>query len=321
MTIRNKLIATLRRNLQQAILTRELDQAADLLRRLKVEDPLSVECRGLELEYLLVTHRREDARQLADQLVHFHPGSARIQYLAGRVDYQAKNYSRALAFFSESNHLHPHWRARLWCGKSLTQLGRYAEAEALLLELYASHSQTARDLAWLYERMENTERALHYLERYLQKHPDDALARAQQQRLRSRILPPEELLEEVEMLAGLGEAIPPQMQAVYLQRLLEKGEGAAARRFVDEQRVDMEPAQAASLAWICYRLHAYDLALKLFVAGLPVQFGNYKYLQALEATAARCNRLADLIASYEQYAPEQKKLYGRIRRLRKRIEK
>lgn len=266
----------------------------------------------------MATRRQEEARLLAEQLLRLHPDSARIQYLAGRVDYQSRRYLQAVQYFTESNHLFPHWRARLWCGRSFTQLGRYAEAEAMLLDLYAARPHTGRDLAWLYERMEDPQRALHYLEHYLEKYPGDSLAQTQQQRLRSHNLSPEDLLGEVGMLAELGEEIPQQMLATYLQRLLERGEGAIARRFVDEQRADMEPKSAASLAWICYRLHAYDLALQLFLVGLPAQLDNYKYLQSLEATAGRCDRLEELIACYEQYAPEAKKLYGRIKRLKKR---
>ncbi len=321
MTTHDQLIAVLRRNLRRAIRDRDLEQAADLLERLKGEDPLSLECRGLELEYLLAAHRQQEAQLLAEQLLRLHPDSARVHYLAGRVEYQARCYQQALARFNESNRLFPHWRAQLWCGKSLTQLGRYAEAEAHLLELQEDHPHTGRDLAWLYERMGREEQALRHLECYLQRYPDDSLACAQQQRLRSRILPPEELLEEVETLAELEEEIPPQMLATYLQRLLERGEGAAARRFVDERLAALEAKEAASLAWICYRLQAYDLALRLFLAGLPVRLGDYKYLQSLESAAMRCERIAELISIYEQHAPAEKKLYGRIRRLRKRLDR
>ncbi|MCF6263701.1 MAG: tetratricopeptide repeat protein [Xanthomonadales bacterium] len=319
--INQNLLKVLRRNLRQAIRTRDVEQADSLLQRLKLEDPLSIECRGLELEYLLITDHQKEAQLLAEQLLHLYPNSARIHYLAGRVDYQAKRYPQALAGFTESNSLFPHWRARLWCGKSFTQLGKYPEAEALLLELYTSHPQTGRDLAWLYERLGNSERALHYLQRYLDRYTDSPLAEAQLQRLRSHTLPPEDLLAEVEMLTELGEEIPPQMLVTYLQRLLEKGEGKTARKFINEQENNMEPKTAVSLAWVCYRLQAYDLALQLFLIGLPVQIDNYKYLQSLEKAAGLSDRLENLITTYEQYAPEQKKLYGRIKRLRKFIEK
>ncbi len=61
--------------------------------------------------------------------------------------------------------------------------------------------------------------------------------------------------------------------------------------------------------------------MQLFLIGLPVQIDNYKYLQSLEKTADRCDRLEDLVITYEQYAPEQKKLYSRVKRLRKYIDK
>jgi len=247
MTVRKNLATVLQRNLRQALRAGDAEQAGPLLQRLKTEDPLSLETRGLELEYLLLTEHREEARLLAEQLLTLHPGSARIHYLAGRMEYQGRRYPQALARFSESNRLFPHWRTRLWSGKSLTQLGRYGEAEGLLLELHATHPKVGRDLAWLYERMGEEERALHYLERYLESWPDDPLALQQQ------------------------------------------------------------PG----------RQHAYDLALQLFLAGLPGQLENFKYLQSLESTARKCNRTAELIPIYERYAPEEKRLYGRIRRLQR----
>ncbi|MEN8129458.1 MAG: hypothetical protein ABFS45_04530 [Pseudomonadota bacterium] len=73
------------------------------------------------------------------------------------------------------------------------------------------------------------------------------------------------------------------------------------------------------MVWVCHRFQAYDLALHLFLIGLPDNSGNYKYLSALESAAQHCKRLDELIGNYEKLAPQDKRLYGRIKSLNKRI--
>ena len=46
--------------------------------------------------------------------------------------------------------------------------------------------------------------------------------------------------------------------------------------------------------------------------------GNYKYLNALERAAERAGRLDELCLLYEELAPEDKRFYGRLRRIRGR---
>ena len=122
------------------------------------------------------------------------------------------------------------------------------------------------------------------------------------------------------MLLELDEPIPEGMLPIYVQRLLETGEAAEARRFISRYAGHWELREAAAVAWICHRLQAYDLALRLFLIGLPENTANYKYLSALESAALHCRRLDDVIRDYEGYASQDKRLYGRIKSLKKRAE-
>ena len=96
----------------QALSQKDLPEAANLLAQMKSDDPLSVESRGLELEYLICAGRLDDASQLAAQLVDCFPNSARIHFLSGKLAYQLRDYARAEAMLSESYQLSPHWASR-----------------------------------------------------------------------------------------------------------------------------------------------------------------------------------------------------------------
>lgn len=61
--------------------------------------------------------------------------------------------------------------------------------------------------------------------------------------------------------------------------------------------------------------------MELFLIAFAENRRNFKFLAALETAASRCNRLPELIALYEKQAPEEKTLYGRIKTLRRRVER
>jgi tetratricopeptide (TPR) repeat protein len=315
---RTALLAVLRRNLAQALRRGEVGQAESLLRQLKDEDPLSAATRGLEIEVLMAAQRWPDAEVLAAQLVRMFPSSARIHSLMARIFYRQKHYAGALEHFTEAERLHPHWRLRLWLGKTYTQRGEYERAESLLVDVAREHAEAGRDLAWLYERRNEPERALRQLEAYLAARPNDSVARAQQLRLRASVAAPEELVREVEALEELGEDVAPELLPAYVQRLLETGRGMDARRFVDERVPVWPPQVAGRVAWVCHRLQAYDLALRLFLVALPVHAHDFKFLSALESAARRCQRTAEVATAYRGLAGEHRHLYGRIKTLERR---
>ncbi|MGH8643524.1 MAG: tetratricopeptide repeat protein [Gammaproteobacteria bacterium] len=312
------LIKVLQNNLKRALRRAALEEAKVVLDRLREEDALALETRGLELEYLIAAGAWEDAASLAEQLLQLFPASARIHHLSGRVRYHEKKYLRAEYHFAESQRLHPHWRTGHWLGKTHTQLGNYAKAEALLSKLLPRDPRVALDLAWLFERWGAPERALGVLEHYLAERPKDAQALRHRLRLKSQSLVPHELVAEVDTLMELGETVPAEMLEAYVQRLFETGQGALARSFIHQHHAGWDAPTQASIAWVCHRLQAYDMALQLFLAALPERARDYKYLSALEYCALRCQRIEQLLAAYESLAPQNNRLYGRMKSLSKR---
>jgi tetratricopeptide (TPR) repeat protein len=316
--MQGNLKAVLKRNCAAALRRGDLAGAEAVLRRLQAEDALSVETRGLELEWLLRGGRLDEAAALATQLVELFPSSARVRYLAGWLAYRQKRYGEAVGEFEESERLHAHWHTQRMRGKALTQAGRLDEAEGVLVPLAAEHRQVDLDLAWLYERRADSERALRHVERYLAIDPENEFAQAQHRRLQALAMAPEELLGELETLRELNEEIPEELLPQFVEALIKQGRTPEVRRFLETNRERLTPGPCTRIGWTCYRLQAHDLALDLFLRAFRENRGNFKFLAALERAADRCGRVSELLELYAEHAPEERRLYGRIRTLQSR---
>jgi len=297
----------------------ELDSAAEILLRLKeAEDSLTLETRGLELEYLTRRGAVAEAEVLSDQLLSLFPDSARIHYLAGQLAYRERAYAAAADRLGESLRIHDHWKTRHLLGRALTQLGRLDEAEAWLEPLAREHPECRLDLAWVEERKGDDLAALKLVEKHLEAHPDDAYARSKRRSLRARALPAVELVNEVEDMRGLGLEVTPDLIPDYVEALLVTGREDRARELVSEELATWDGALAQKVGWVCHRHHVPELATDLFLAALGAHVANPKLLAALEDDAAQCGRLPELIAAYER--GDHASLDGRLGMLKRRLE-
>ncbi len=311
----------LRHNLKHALDHGQLNEAGEILARLKKEDPLGKETRGLELNFYLRSNRIPEAAVLAEQLCRLFPDSARIQFLAGQAAYRQRRYGDAESRFRESHRLYPHWNTQRWLGKTLTQLGRYDDAEPLLT-VAAEHADVALlDLAWLHERRRDFDGALAACEAFLRKEPRHEFAARQRLRLKAMALEPAALIEEMDRLEELGEVIPEELFPEYLQRLFQTGQSRRAREEVVSRMRIVDPKCAIRVAWICYHAMAYDLACTLFLQRLSANLADRKLLVALEAAAGRCNRIPEVLEAYRALLPQGHHLYGRVRNLSRRLRK
>lgn len=309
--------AVLRRNLRQALGRGDPAAAREVLDRLQEEEPLARETRVLELEVLLAERRDAEAEALSGQLLELFPDSPRVHYLAGRLAYGRKAYGEAADHLRESDRLHPHWRTRRLLGKALTQAGELDEAEGILLGLVAEHPHVHRDLAWLYERRGRFEAALEQLDRHLEHYPRDPLARDQRLRLRARLADADAVAEDVAGLQAVGEEVPAELLLVHCEELLAEGREEEVRELVAGRKT-LPPRLPHRLGWSCYQAGCYGLAFDLFMREFADHAGDFKFLNAFEAAARRTGRLDDVIELYAAHAPEEPRLYGRLRRLGRR---
>jgi tetratricopeptide (TPR) repeat protein len=312
------LLDTLKQNFRQTLRRREFSEAGEILARIVKEDPLSVETRGCELELYLESERIMEAIALADQLCRNFPDSARILYLAGKAAYRQKHYELAESRFRESRRIYPSTQSQYWLGKTLTQLGRFDEAEPLLLTVRDENPWAKLDLAWLHERRNDLEAALKCYDEFLLQHPGHSFAMQQQVRIKARMLDPEALIEEVEALTDFGEQVPEALFPEFVEKLFETGQSQRARDEIRARLDSMQAREGVQVAWVCYRCQAFDLACTLFLAHLRPNVANFKYLAALEAAARKCNRLPQVIDAYRPLCAEARHLYGRCRLLTKR---
>lgn len=312
------IVGTLRLNMRTALAAGRLDDAGQILDRLQREDPASLETRGLELEHLLLSGRLQEAESLGRQLCRLFPDSARVHFLWGKVCYRLRRYERAEAGFRESLKLHQHWQGRYWLGRALTQTGAFEEAEALLVESRARLPRALMDLAWLHERRGDLAAAAEACEAYLALEPDDRFAQEQRTRLKARLMDPAALLEEMEQLEELGEEVPESLLPEYVRSLFENGQAPKARAEVEKRKAALEPRAAVSLAWVCYRARAHDLAFEIFLSRLDENLANAKFLVALETAARRSGRAVALLKAYESRVERHPSLHGRIGALMRR---
>lgn len=311
-------VAALRENMWRALSEGRLEDAEEILTRLKQEEPLSQETRGFELELCLNSNRLSEAKALARQLCRLFPQSGRIAFLAGKVAYRLKDYKEAESHFRESHRIYPHWRTRYWLGKTLTQSGRLEEAESLLLETRERTANALLELAWLYERRNDLQAALKAYDEFLAVHSGHSFAIEQRLRIKARMLEPESLIQEIDSLAQLGEDVPAALFPEFVQKLFETGQTIEARQQISAKMGTLDPKTGSRVAWICYGAKAYDLACTLFLAHLQANLSYYKYLNALESAAARCGRIPQVLEAYRSHAAQAPSLHGRSKSLARR---
>lgn len=311
--------AVLKRNIRQLINQKDWVQAYQLLQQLKEQDSFSKETQGLEYEYLIKSSQFQDAQSLSTRLLDWYPDSSRIYFLTGLLYYNQKQYEKALPNFQESQNLYFAISTQRYIGKTLTQIGRFAEAEASLQSCLSHQFWILKDLAWLYERQLQYPRAIDAMNRYLEHDPDNRYVKAQLQRLKTKQLSHEEIQEEIESLSELDEIIPTHLMVEHFQALIQQGKIQLARQWVRQHVEQWDARTSLDIAWISYRFNLYDIAFQFFIQNFEQQQHKFKFLNALESTSKKIAKQLELAKVYDNFAPNNEKLYGRKKTLLKSI--
>jgi tetratricopeptide (TPR) repeat protein len=310
-----RLFKTLVSAARAALSSRKLDEAGQIVARLREAFPSEAASHGLALDLLLAEHRLDEADTLADHLVRRFPSSAGILFGAGMTAYRRRDYPRALKLFDESERLFTSRKTRRFMGKTLTNMGCFDDAESLLINLLSEYSFCRADLAWLYERKGDVKRALEHVSKHLAEFPNDRGAAAQKTRLEAAGLHRDEVLEQVEVLDDLGEPIPEELISQYVRSMVEAGESRKAREFVKAHLKEFERRTLISLAYDFHHLQLHDMAFELFLMVLEERSADHKVLTTIEYSARKADRIPELVAAYETLAPKQPALYTRVRKL------
>jgi len=145
------------------------------------------------------------------------PAPSRIQYLRGIAACRRRDYRQA------AERLHPHWKHRRWHGKSLSQVGKLDQAEALLLPLADWHPVCPADLAWNLRRPGDTDWAVEVLKGHHGHFPDNRHTPANLRRLKALELSTGEIQEEIAASEQRGEATYSSLLPAYLKALRTAG--------------------------------------------------------------------------------------------------
>jgi tetratricopeptide (TPR) repeat protein len=315
------LLDVLHRNFAQALRAREFLAAEEVLGRIEAEDPRSVRTIACRLELLVKAERQVEARALLASALAEHPGSARIEFFAGRIEYSAGHYAEASERFRESDRLHAHPHTRRWLAKALREEGRLEQAEVMFRSLATEDPSCLMELALVYERQSDRARALEAVERHLARYPKDQFAIDQRERWRSETVSPEALVADLDQLERYGEPVPEHLVAGYVGALLRTAQGARARALVDRLKSTFSARTTVDVAFTAHRLQAFDLSFELFVSALPSRRADPKFLGALERAARLTGRIEQVLDIYRAQAGETKQLYGRIKKLEAELKK
>jgi len=311
------LASVLKRNLRELIIQQDWVQAQALLQQLKEQDGFSKETHGLEYEYLIKSHHFVEAQAVSKQLLDWYADSSRFQFLTGLLYYIQKQYKKALPYFEESQNIYSSSYTQRYIGKTLTQLGQFETAEAILQTALPHTDLILADLAWLYELQQQYQRAIEFISNYLQHKPNDQRAIEQLQRLKTKQLSSDEIQQEIESLAEMDEEIPPHLMVEHYQGLIKQGEIQQAREWVQQHIEQWDSATMYQIAWDSYHFHLYDIAYQLFLKDFEVHQFQVKFLNSLEFACKKINKQQELAEFYEAWADKNKVLYGRRKKLLK----
>ncbi len=314
--VNDRLFKSLVEAAKRAMARGDGDEAERAASRLMELYPAEASSHGLMLELLLKKGRLDEAERAAERLTVRFPTSAGILFQAGIAAFRLKKYPLALMRFEESEKLFSSKKTRRMSAKTLINLGRFDDAESMLLNLVEIDPMCRTDLAWLYERKGDLVRAKEEAARRLSEYPDDERALSQKIRLEASSLDDAEVIEQVEILSELGEPLPPEMLSRYVNALLACGRSEDARKFIHDVKSGLDRRALVDLGWACYRLQLHDMVFELFVLVLEEENRNFKLLNALDISAVRAGRAAELAELYEALAQKQKALFGRARKLR-----
>jgi tetratricopeptide (TPR) repeat protein len=314
--VTERLFKSLVENAKRAIGKGDMDEADRVASRLMESFPAEAASHGLALELLLEKGLLEEAGRAADRLISRFPSSAGILFQAGVAAYRLKRYPSAEQRFEESEKLFSSKKTRRMLAKTLINLGRFDDAEGMLINLVETDPFCRSDLAWLYERKGDFARAGREAARRLSEYPNDERARSQKIRLEAGALDDAEVIEQVEILEELGEPLPNEMVSRYVSALVASGRSEDARRFILAEKSDLDRRAIVDLAWTCHRLQLHDMAYELFILVVEEESQNIKLLSTLDFCAKRAGREAELAEIYEAMGAKHKALYGRAKKLR-----
>lgn len=281
------------------------------------ESGLNSHSQGLMLECYFELKQLKEGEKLANLLCEQYPESARIHFISGKIFFRLRKYKKAEACFRTNQALFPSFSGTIWLAKALTNQQNFDEARSLLSRLDTSHPLVLQELAWLYERSQNDQKALECYEKALPLERNTKFLNRKVEELRAKLTDHAHFLEEMETLEALDEEIPDHLIKSYFEKQLAKGEQERVRQYYRANKSRFNPKLCNEVGWVCYRAKCYDLSFELFLAYFLHDSTYWKLNNALQKSAEMSGKTGQLVAVFRKLAKKQSNLYGRIKKLEK----
>jgi tetratricopeptide (TPR) repeat protein len=303
------------------------DEAAEEIRQGLEKNPQDLLLKTSLADLYLRQGLFAEGRILAEEVLTEDPRHPQALSVLGDLYLKERDFSKALECFQQAADQDPRPYLVLKTARTLRAMGQLAKALEELDKVLVKDPENLsclKEKALVLNRLKKDDLALEVFEKIRKIIPDDSFVGKEILRLRSRNRPPEQVLKELQTVVGMeSKKADAQVHGLLAQELKKAGqvrEAAAEYR----QASDLEPENPFFLkqqGFCHYQFKEYEQALSCLSQAFRLQPGDYYVRGALEKSFEALGNLPgwlELLEEVSRQHPEQKALWGIIRRIRKK---
>lgn len=270
-----------------------------------------------------------EARVLIDQILKADPHCAEAMVVRGEIASKERRWPEALQDFEQAWQMDPQPFLILRRGRTLKEMGRYADALEILDSALVADRKNVRlikEKALVLNRMQRWEETLELYEKLRLLTPEDSFVQKEILRLKGLSRSGDKVIKELQTTVGLSSRRDDaQLHGLLAQKLKEAGqvqEAAAEYRTA----ADLAPENVYFLkqqGFCHYNLQEYHQALECLGLAFRSDPADFYVKGALEKIYVKLGRPEDFLALLEDVRglhPHQRKLMGWIKSAKKLLQ-
>lgn len=305
-------------------------EAEEELREALEEQPDEPDLKlGLAILYLK-QKRYPDAMALAEEVLLDFPSNSQALYVLGEVAFHENRFDAAIGYFKKGYQVDPRPFLKLRIAKTLSKMGKNEEAlEVLENELLRDPRNIfyLKEKAVVLNRLGRAGEALAIYKELRELRPHDPFVRKEAIRLAGLEKMTQETIRELEVAINMPSyENDPQLRALLAQKLKEQGSlEAAAHHFLKAFELEPFNPYFVKQAGFCYyKMNNLDEAAMALAQALRLDPDDYYVTSTLDKIHTMRGSLEEYLALIEDILsqhPGKKRLMGKVRSLRKSLEK
>jgi tetratricopeptide (TPR) repeat protein len=303
------------------------DEAAQEIHRGLEKDPQDLFLKTSLADLYLRQGRFSEGRILAEEVLNQDPRHPQALSVLGDLYFKEQDYAKALECFrlAAERDIRPY--LVLKTARTYKAMGNLVKAREELEKVLVKDPENLsclKEKALILNRLKQNDQALEVFERIKKIDPDDPFVGKEILRLKSLNRPRDQVLKELQIVAAMeSKKSDAQVQGFLGQELKKAGqvrEAAAQYR----KASDLEPGNPFFLkqqGFCHYHLKEYEQALSCLSRAFRLKPGDYYVRGSLEKCFQALGDLQGWLKLLEEVAvqhPEQKPLWGIMRRIRKK---